>query len=242
MNLSSPLIGLGGRLRSGKDVVADRLVEKHGYVKLGMSDALHEAMLAIDPIVTHEEMVLVRKTSEGLQWRRDTPARYSEIVEHIGYVEAKKIPEVRRLLQNLGTDVGRNMIDENVWVNVMARKIDDHRGAGHPVVVTGLRFPNEVQMVEELGGLAAWVERPGLHATSAGTAAHASENSVSAADFHLTIDNSSDLEALEAQADGLAVGLTLGGRARRAGSGQREVLLQPMLEDDRDAEKARDAA
>lgn len=207
MNLSSPLIGLGGRLRSGKDVVADRLVEKHGYVKLGMSDALHEAMLAIDPIVTHEEMVLVRKTSEGLQWRRDTPARYSEIVEHIGYVEAKKIPEVRRLLQQLGTDVGRKMIGENVWVNVMARKIDDHRGAGHPVVVTGLRFPNEVRMIEELDGQAVWIERPGVHAPSTGTAAHASENSVSARDFHWTLRNDGSLEALERQVDQYAAHL-----------------------------------
>lgn len=202
MKLSSPLIGLGGRLRSGKDVVADRLVAEHGYVKLGMSDALHEAMLAIDPIVVVDEFVQYPEGAPGYGW--NTPRakmRYSELVEGVGYVEAKKRPEVRRLLQNLGTEVGRNMIGENVWVDIMARKIDDHRGAGHPVVVTGIRFPNEVQMIEALFGQAVWLERPGTQAPTEGTAAHASENSVSASDFHWTLHNDSTLAALEAKTD-----------------------------------------
>lgn len=193
MNLSQPLIGLGGRLRSGKDVVADRLVAEHGFVKLGMSDALHEAMLAINPIV-----------DPGDSARGGMPVTYSELVAKVGYVEAKTEPEVRRLLQNLGTDVGRNMIGEDVWVQIMARKIDDHRGAGHPVVVTGLRFPNEVRMVEELNGHAVWIERPGLHAPTAGTAAHASENSVSAEHFKNIIRNTGTLADLEERADSYA--------------------------------------
>lgn len=208
MKLSAPLIGLGGQLRSGKDAFADHLVAEHGYVKLGMSDALHEAMLAIDPIVGHEEMVMVRKTAEGVQFRRDTPSHYSEVIERLGYVEAKAVPEVRRLLQQLGTQVGRNMIGEDVWVNIMARKIDDHRAAGHPVVVTGIRFPNEVAMIEQLGGASVWIERPGVEAPTAGTAAHASENSVSASDFRHVVLNAGTLVDLGEQADELAGALS----------------------------------
>src|SRR5690606_4847856 len=120
--------------------------------------------------------------------------QYSDLIRAVGYVEAKAVPEVRRLLQSLGTEAGRNMVGENVWVNIMARKIDDHRGAGHPVVVTGIRFPNEVQMIEELGGQAVWIERPGTQAPTESAAAHASENAVSAADFHSTLLNDSTLE------------------------------------------------
>ncbi|MBT2484760.1 MULTISPECIES: hypothetical protein [unclassified Microbacterium] len=220
MNLSQPLIGLGGRLRSGKDAFADRLVDKHGYVKLGMSDALHEAMLAIDPIV--EAYGNVYDTEVEF-------ARYSELIAEVGYVEAKKIPEVRRLLQQLGTEVGRNMIGENVWVQIMARKIDDHRAAGHPVVVTGIRFPNEVRMIAQLGGQALWIERPGVHAPTAGTAAHASENSVSADDFHSTLLNDGTLAELEAKADVIA-----GHR-----SGERKVPFDVAFEDDGDPEELR---
>lgn len=194
MKLSSTLIGLGGKLRSGKDVVADHLVAEHGFVKVGMSDALHEAMLAIDPWVTHPE-----RPSGSQQL-----TRYSALIRRLGYVEAKTNPEVRRLLQKLGTEVGRNMIGVNTWANVMARKIDDHRGAGHPVVVTGIRFPNEIQMIEELGGQAVWIERPGAQAPTEGTATHASENSVSEGDFAYVIRNNTTLEALRGMADSLA--------------------------------------
>ena len=43
------LIGLGGKLRAGKDAVGDYLEEKHDFVKLGMSDALNEALLTLNP-------------------------------------------------------------------------------------------------------------------------------------------------------------------------------------------------
>lgn len=194
MKLSPALIGLGGRLRSGKDVVADHLVAEHGYVKIGMSDALHEAMLAIDPWVhVGETHAYIHGAPVGWQ-------QYSDLIKSVGYVEAKAVPEVRRLLQNLGTEVGRNMVGVNVWVNIMARKIDDHRGGGHPVVVTGIRFPNEVRMIEALGGRAVWIERPGIHAPSEGTASHASENSVGAADFKHLIHNDGTLEQLQERA------------------------------------------
>lgn len=199
MKLSSPLIGLGGRLRSGKDVVADRLVAEHGYVKFGMSDALHEAMLAIDPIISAVGAANFMDNVELETWR------YSEAISEYGYVRTKELfPEARRLLQNLGTEVGRNMIGEHTWVQVMARKIDDHRGAGHPVVVTGIRFPNEIQMIEELGGQAVWIDRPGIQAPTERAAAHASENSVSEGDFAYVIRNNTTLEALRGMADSLA--------------------------------------
>src|SRR5690606_741544 len=110
------------------------------------------------------------------------------------YVEAKTDPEVRRLLQKLGTEVGRNMIGENVWVSIMARKIDDHRSAGHPVVVTGLRFPNEPQMIRELGGRTVWIDRPSLAAGAA--AAHVSENSGSESALGARIIYAGTLEGL----------------------------------------------
>ncbi|WP_217181629.1 hypothetical protein [Streptomyces sp. AC495_CC817] len=196
MRLAPPLIALGGRLRSGKDVVADWLVEKHGFVKIGMSDALHEAMLAIDPIIDEHAVA----ADEGVLVHR---IHYSEAIASEGYVEAKKRPEVRRLLQNLGTEVGRDMIGENVWVNIMARKIDDHRGAGHPVVVTGIRFPNEVQMVRDLAGTAVWIERPGEHAPTSTAAAHPSETSVQSSDFDDVIVNDGSLGELQAKASEL---------------------------------------
>jgi dephospho-CoA kinase len=187
------VIGLGGKLRAGKDEIADHLVRHHGYVKIGMSDALHEAMLALDPFV---EVI-----------REHEPERYSEIVRQLGYIEAKKIPEVRRLLQALGTEVGRKMIGEDTWTNIVRRRIDELEEKGIPVVLTGLRFPNELQLITGKYSPTAWllwVERPGAEAPSTATAAHSSENSVGADDFTFVLHNDGTLEELYAKVDELA--------------------------------------
>lgn len=194
--MTARVIGLGGRLRSGKDEVADYLVREHGFVKIGMSDALHEAMLALNPLVPINAAASFTGGVYG------EFVRYSQLVGQIGYVEAKKNPEVRSLLQRLGTEVGRNMVGENTWVNISARKIDDYLRADQPVVLTGLRFPNELTMIRQFAGRAVWINRPGVEA-SASAASHASENGVSPNLFDSVIENDGTLEDLYVKASHL---------------------------------------
>lgn len=178
-----PLVGLGGRLRSGKDAVADHLVAKHGFVKIGMSDVLNDAMLVINPIVELADF-----------W-----VRYADIIEVEGYVKAKENPEVRRLLQVFGTEFGRDMIGENVWVDMAARKIAALRAEGHPVAITGLRYPNEVAMVAAAENVESWwVERGGAPGTG-----HASDNSVTSSMFDVCIFNLGTLVDLYNHIDSL---------------------------------------
>lgn len=190
--MTGRLIGLGGRLRAGKDAVADHLVDAHGFAKVGMSDALHEAMLAINPIL-----------DPGDSAHGGEPATYRDAIAALGYVRTKaEYPEARRLLQALGTEVGRNMIGENVWVDIMKRKIAALRAEGRDVVVTGLRFGNEVLAIADAGGTTIWVHRPS-EAASAAVAAHASETSVDAGDFHEVLLNAGTLEELQRTAESL---------------------------------------
>lgn len=129
-------IGITGYAESGKDVVADILVEKFGFVKIGMSDALDRYLMILDPYV---DLYL------GLCMRK-----YSEIRMTDSYVEAKKIPEVRRLLQVLGTEVGRSM-DPDIWVKELKKSAAEHIN----VVTTGIRFQNEFDAMD----LVIWVDR-----------------------------------------------------------------------------------
>lgn len=115
------VIGLLGNKGTGKDEVADELVRLGGWVKVGVSDPLHRMLLKIDPFV-------------------DSGMRYSQSVETLGYVGAKKIPEVRRLLQVLGTDVIRETVDPYFWADCMARAVRREIAAGNNVVVTGIRY------------------------------------------------------------------------------------------------------
>ena len=182
------LIGLGGLLRSGKDTFADYLVEKHGYVKVNMSEPLHEAMMLLDPIVTTE-------VDGTAVWTYS----YADLINEHGYVEAKKNPEVRRLLQVLGTEIGRKMFGENVWVDLAGKRIDELRAEGKPVVITGLRYPNEIEMIRAHKGHTIWIDRGGKP-----TSDHPSENSVTHRDFDQTIHNTKSLDALYEAADIIA--------------------------------------
>ena len=163
-------------LTSGKDVFADALVERLGFVKMGMSDPLANALYALNPIIS---------VDTGVRWRG--------CIDTIGYTKAKEIPEVRRLLQVMGTEVGRKMIDTEVWVNIARRNIEMLTEAGVSVVLTGVRYQNELSMVTGLpNSTSVWIERPGLGSTGG----HASENSVNSEDFDMRIMNNDTIEAL----------------------------------------------
>lgn len=211
----SRLIGLGGALRAGKDAVGDHLVDKHGFQKLGMSDALNEALLVLNPWIISPHYA--------------RPLRYQELHDLVGYVEAKKNPEVRRLLQVLGTEVGRKMISEDVWVGIAERKISRLLGSGQSVVITAMRFPNEIEMLDRLGGFSVWVERDaerrveglatggvlrtpekvltpvsGACVSAESTiSTHASENSVDKSMFEYFLSNNGSLEELYSKTDAL---------------------------------------
>lgn len=167
-------LGITGYAGAGKDAVADLLVENHGFVKINMSDALHDAMLALDPIINIDG------------------TRYCELIYRWGYVEAKRDPEVRMLLQRLGTEVGR-ALDQNIWVKAVNRKA---QGLDR-VVTTGIRFPNEVEPLDVL----VWVDRPGVGPIND----HPSDDLsriTSRADYVLV--NDGDLEYLEEAVEDLA--------------------------------------
>jgi hypothetical protein len=190
------LIGIGGLLYAGKDAVGDYLVDEHDWAKLGMSDSLNLALLTLNPMIPCN-VVEGQLVSEGHIRGEFVPYQY--LHREIGYVEAKKNPEVRRLLQALGTEVGRELIDNNVWVDMTRRRIRTLRAEGVSVIVTGMRFPNELDMIREEGGELWWVSRPGVEGGNTLTGSHASENSVGAQDFDTIIPNVGTLEDLHLQ-------------------------------------------
>ena len=183
---TTPLVGLIGRARSGKDTAAAALVEERGFTRLAFADPLREIALALDPFVGSPALPGDLAPFRGV--------RLSTAIDALGWERAKDtIPEVRRLLQRLGTEGGRAVLGENVWVDAAFAKVTATDG---PVVFTDVRFPNEADAIREAGGLLLRVVRPGV----APVAAHASEtaldgyevdadvwNDGTVADLHATI-------------------------------------------------------
>ena len=203
------LVGFGGFAFAGKDTAADLLGRDHGWSKTFMSEPLRDALLELNPLVpvaydferTADGIAKVfhySRTSDTNDARQIVHVRYRDLYEEIGYDESKKNPEVRGLLQRLGTEVGRRMFGPNAWVDLVFSRISKLRSAGTSVAVTGIRFANELERVHADGGVSVWIERPGFRPAND----HSSENSLSASDFDLTIVNDGTVEELAAKLAG----------------------------------------
>lgn len=173
VHIGRPLFGLGGYARSGKDALVDGLVSHGGFKRTYMSKPLEQALLKINPFIVG-----------GI--------RYADLHREVGYDASKLNPEVRRLLQVLGTDVGRDMFGENVWVDKMRAEVTELLDAGERVAVTGIRFPSEIRAIREMGGVLLWIERPGYGPVNG----HSSDNALSAEDFDLVVQNDGGLNDL----------------------------------------------
>lgn len=164
----SSIIGLTGFAGSGKDTVADILVAEHGYVKMAFADPLREMLLILNPHV-------------------GTPKTLAQLVEAHGWRWVKnRFPEVRRLMQVFGTDIVRNKIDQNFWVNTLAKRIE----GVERVVIADVRFPDEANLIRSREGGIWRVERSGLIRLN-----HVSEN-IDLIPTDVVINNDSDMSEL----------------------------------------------
>ena len=175
------LLGLSGYARSGKDTVADILFD-HGFKRLAFADTLREAIYRLNPTVF----------LQNDDWAGFVPLQ--EVVDTFGWEQAKKVtPEVRDLLQRLGTEVGRDMFGTNFWVDQTFRKLESD--PGQRFVLTDVRFPNEADAVRDAGGFVLRVRREGFGPVNG----HSSETALDGYEFDAFIDNDGTIPELATQ-------------------------------------------
>ena len=129
--MASRVIGITGHARNGKDTAGGLLVSEYGFTRVALADAVRSMALAIDPYVSGGNI------------------RLHHMVNNLGWEESKKAPEVRRLLQAIGTEGVRDHIGDDSWIRAAKSTIDKTPG---PVVVTDVRFPNEADAIHAWGG------------------------------------------------------------------------------------------
>ncbi len=89
-------------------------------------------------------------------------APLKEAAYYIGW-DGKKDVKGRRLLQLLGTEVGRECIDPDIWVKkwkALSLRLLEEVNGHRVVLVDDLRFPNEAKAILEAGGLLVKIKRP----------------------------------------------------------------------------------
>ncbi len=173
-------VALIGQARSGKDTVGSRLVERYGYTRLAFADPLKEMAIDINPYVPTVPGVCVRLAS---------------LIADVGWEYAKEhYPEVRRILQHTGQTVRDR--DPDYWVRVLVRRMLDTPG---PIVVTDVRYPNELETLRNYGFRTVRIIRPSLGDPDL----HESENALEHYDCGVTVMNHGTLDDLRAHADTL---------------------------------------
>jgi hypothetical protein len=133
------VIGLVGAKGCGKSTVANLLVETYGFQRLRLADPLKEML----------------KTLGLTEAQVDGDQKEASLAFLCG-----KTP--RHAMQTLGTEWGRNLIGGDLWVNACQQRIM-RLATGRKrrmIVVDDVRFPNEVRMIREMGGLIWSVRRP----------------------------------------------------------------------------------
>jgi adenylate kinase family enzyme len=144
------IIGLNGLAGSGKDTIADFLVENYNFKKVSFATILKH-IIAI--IFSWNREKLDGLTEQDRLWRETTDEWWSS---------ALNIPNFtpRYAMQNIGTNLFRHHFNENIWILSMQRKIEIFlQNNSSNIVITDCRFENEIEFVKKMGGIVVLVKR-----------------------------------------------------------------------------------
>lgn len=171
------LFALLAKKRSGKDTVADYLVENHGFIKLAIADPLKIACRAIFSF-TEEQLYGNDKEKIDEYWNKSP----------------------REIFQFIGTDLLRNQFDKELWIKAIKKKYYDiiKKNPNAKVVVSDVRFQNELDAVVEMGCTAIKIVRPNINFNDL----HSSEKGIDdIKGFHIILKNDTSVENLYKKVD-----------------------------------------
>lgn len=145
-------------MRSGKSTVAQHLQQKHGFVLVKFAAGLKS---------------MTRALLDSLGYKEHEIGRFVEGADR-EYVLPEIGVSTRHIMQTLGTEWGRNCIGENLWAQIAQNRIKQLMVHGCSVVVDDMRFINEMDHINAVGGVCYRIIRPDAPTTQAAVN-HASE-------------------------------------------------------------------
>lgn len=176
------LIALSGYARAGKDEAAQVLVNEYGFIRVGFADKLRDLLYAINPWVKGHKAGMI-------DWRL-----LQDVIDEYGwdgYKDSSYGKEIRRLLQRLGTEGGRQTLWDSIWIDAALTGLPEDA----KVVVTDTRFVNEAKAVTERGGKLWRITRKGVGpAVSPDGSIHSSETSLDDWPFDVKLYNYGTVE------------------------------------------------
>jgi hypothetical protein len=166
------LIGLSGKAGCGKSTVAKYLVEEYGFTEVSFAAILKD-MLAVAGFPEPADRADKEKIIEGFDF------------------------SWRHAAQTLGTEWGRETLDQNIWVKLTMMKLEE----GKDYVFADCRFDNESAAIEHKGGIN--INLVGRKVDLGNCSTHTSEAGISEHLIHYTFDNSGEIDYMKSWIDDL---------------------------------------
>lgn len=183
------IIGLNGRMRAGKDTVAQILMANFENVeRVAFADKLKDSAAAALRLTREELEDLKLHGRLNIQWsvEREVEGRKKKVKD----VREREISG-REYLQYYGTEAHREVFGDDFWIEqALDRTQTTEDGI---LVVTDMRFPNELAAVQERGGVTVKVLRPEADSQPI---LHASEQILDDSGFDFFLNNDGSLETL----------------------------------------------
>lgn len=142
------IIGICGFIGSGKDTIADYLVNFHGFRRESFANSLKDA---VSSVFGWDRTMLEGRTKQSREWREQRDEWWSQRL-------GREITP-RYILQYWGTEVVRTGFHDDMWIASLENKL---RLSQDNIVITDCRFPNEIKSIKKAGGKIVWVKRGDL--------------------------------------------------------------------------------
>jgi hypothetical protein len=140
------IIGFVGFIGSGKDTAADYLVNFHGFRRDSFANTLKDA---VSHVFGWDRTLLEGRTAEARAWREQVDEWWANRLD---------MPNLtpRLMLQLWGTEVCRSGFHDDIWIASLENKI---RKTKDNIVISDVRFPNEIKAIHNAGGLVVRIKR-----------------------------------------------------------------------------------
>jgi len=203
------IIGIGHKMRQGKDTLADYISMKYGFEKVAFASVLKDEVSSeIFPIIYYYKytklLVLSDKYQNRFEMYSNTPYKdiYNSFLKYLNNTNKYESDDIivktgvkekdRELLQIWG-DFRRTVYGKNYFVDrVMARS------CGRDIVISDVRFRNEAEEIKKRYGILIKVQGRKIEEKFTN---HVSENDLNDFKFDYEIDNSGSFKNLYLQAD-----------------------------------------
>jgi len=212
------IIGICGLIGSGKDTIADYLVNIHEFRRDSFAATLKDA---VSSVFGWDRDMLEGRSKSSRAWREQPDDWWSARL-------GREITP-RWILQQWGTEVCRRAFHDDIWIASLENKL---RASRDDVVISDCRFPNEIAAIRAQGGHVIRVTRgpdpvwfQQVHQHFVNSAAlpenlpHASEWAWAGTEFDRVIANDRSLDELYQQISDLLRDL----RASRADQASRSL-------------------